>query len=846
MAGWDTNKMVAGLPGVMNLAAASGEDLALVSDIVTDALSGFGMEASQSAEFADLLASASSNSNTNVAMMGETFKYVAPIAGALSYTAEDTALAIGLMANAGIKGSQAGTALRNVMTRMAKPTKESAQAMKDLGIELTDSNGEMRPFIDVMGDMRESFSGLTEEQKAQYAAMLAGKQGMSGLLAIINASEEDYEQLTQATREYNGEAERMAKTMEDNLQGQVTALKSALEGLAIDGFKILVPILSDVVSGLQKAVDWFANLDEGQKGLIIRLGLMTAAAGPAMKVVAGLGGAIFGTSEKTGLLGKAMGTAAETTGGFGGGIKGLLGLINPTTAAIALATAGVGAFAWTMSKDAVPAADLFGEGVSENTKKALEGFLELEKEATVTLTNLKVTGNTVTKEMSEEMKETYSDMTSGILEELEGMKEENEQVLTDLFTNSKDMTEEEQAEILKITQQNLDEEIKTVEELKKEATDIYDKAAKEKRTITEEEAKTLEEINKQIKETGIDILSESEAEAAVIRQRMADQAGEISTEMASALIKDSAEVRDKTIEQAEEEYDERIKYAEQLKRDGTKESKEAAEKIIKEAKKQRDETVKHAEKQHEDIVKEAEAQAKEHIEAVDTETGEIKTKWQMFVDRIKGANWDLADDNKKAYEELNKDVSKNTKEAEAEASANFKEANRQGSKWSKQLQENADDAFFETAGSSRINLGKMSKETGKNFKKAHDDAQKGVDGIKAWNNAKPQSKTASFTARIREIFSSTGKRNRNLGGPAPRSGYTWVGEQGRELVKLPPGSRVMSNQKSESMVGIDYDKLGKSVAKAIDEANITVDAYMDSKKVTDSTNHQYNRRLRYT
>lgn len=234
MAGWKTEEMLSGVEGIMNLAAASGEDLASTSDIVTDALSAFGLQASDSGHFADILAAASSNANTNVAMMGETFKYAASVAGAMGYTAEDTALAIGLMANRGIKASQAGTALRSIMTRLAKPTKETQGAMNKLGISLTDSEGNMKSLDTIMQDLREGFSGLSEEEKAATASALGGQEAMSGLLAIVGASPEEYEKLQSAIENCDGTAEKMAETMLDNLQGSLTILKSSLEGLGIE------------------------------------------------------------------------------------------------------------------------------------------------------------------------------------------------------------------------------------------------------------------------------------------------------------------------------------------------------------------------------------------------------------------------------------------------------------------------------------------------------------------------------------------------------------------------------------------------------------------------------------
>lgn len=255
MAGWKADQMIAGLPAIMNLAAASGEDLATVSDIVTDDLTAFGMAAEDAGHFADVLAAASSNANTNVSLMGETFKYAGAVAGAMGYDIEDLAVATGLMANAGIKASNAGTALRSVITRMAKPTKESKQAMEDLGLSLTNDQGEMYSFMEIMEKMRDSFNGLTEAEKAEEAAMLAGKTGMSGLLSIVNASEADFNKLCEAIENCDGAAEEMAATMQDNLKGKVTILQSALEGLGISVYDVFSEDLKGGVEAATEAVD---------------------------------------------------------------------------------------------------------------------------------------------------------------------------------------------------------------------------------------------------------------------------------------------------------------------------------------------------------------------------------------------------------------------------------------------------------------------------------------------------------------------------------------------------------------------------------------------------------------
>lgn len=260
MAGWKTGDMLNGIEGIMNLAAASGEDLATTSDIVTDALTAFGLSAQDSTHFADVLAQASSNANTNVGMMGETFKYVAPVAGAMGYSAEDVATAIGLMANSGIKASQAGTSLRSILTRMAKPTKEVQTAMDQLGVSITDSDGNMKSLHEIMDELRTGFSGLSEAEKTNVAAALGGQEAMSGLLAIVNASDGDYQKLTDSINNCSGAAESMAETMQNNLEGQLTIFRSAREALAQEIYESIQEPLKNLT---KVGIEAVSNLTQG-------------------------------------------------------------------------------------------------------------------------------------------------------------------------------------------------------------------------------------------------------------------------------------------------------------------------------------------------------------------------------------------------------------------------------------------------------------------------------------------------------------------------------------------------------------------------------------------------------
>ena len=266
MAGWDSQQMLDGIEGILNLAAASGEDLGTTSDIVTDALTAFGLKASDAAHFSDVLAQSAASANTNVSMMGESFKYVAPIAGAMKYSVEDTSLALGLMANASVKGSMAGTSLKTALANMAAPDK-MATAMKKYGISLTDSNGNMKTLKGVLDNLRSSLGGLSETEKTAAASTIFGKEAMSGMLAIINATESDYNKLAESINNADGAASKMSDTMLDNLEGSITLLQSAMDGVKISFGERLSPYvrgiadwlteqMPEVEQGLNEMMDW--------------------------------------------------------------------------------------------------------------------------------------------------------------------------------------------------------------------------------------------------------------------------------------------------------------------------------------------------------------------------------------------------------------------------------------------------------------------------------------------------------------------------------------------------------------------------------------------------------------
>lgn len=397
LAGWDVQQSLDGIDGVLNLAAASGEDLGRVSDILTDSISAFGDEAKDAARYADVMAAAASNANTDVSGLGEAFKMVAPVAGALGYSLEDTSVALGLMANAGIKGSAAGTALRSALTNMVSPTKAMAKEMEKLGINVLDTNGEMKPLDTLLGELRGSFGKLTEAEKASAAATIFGKEAMSGMLAVINASESDFNKLTKAIANSDGVAQEMADTMQNNLQGKLTNLKSALEELAIKIFDALEPALTAIVDNVQKLVDWLNGLSKETQTAVVAIAALVAGIGPLLVV---------------------LGTALTMLGSFMTALPALIPLITALAGPIGIVVASLTALGVAYALTKTDADEAY-----KSQLKMAEGNLELSKSYSDVLDE-QIKQQEETSNLIESTKEQIS-ATNDLVDTFEGLIEKS-------------------------------------------------------------------------------------------------------------------------------------------------------------------------------------------------------------------------------------------------------------------------------------------------------------------------------------------------------------------------------------------------------------------------------------
>lgn len=564
-----------------------------------------------------------------------------------------------------------------------------SKIFQKINSSVIDNGAKLKIWAELAGQSAEQFAKDFRERPAEaFAKIIDGLEGFQksggnsiallkdlGISAqrevdIFQRLQSNTDNLRNSMNMANGAWEENTALMkESNLRNQTTdsrmkILRNRITEVGVKLGEALVPVLEDLVPIIEKATTWFTNLDDTQKENIVRIGALVAVAGPLVTV--------FGTILKPiGFLTKGFGgltsklgsfvkntaslknaTAPATSGlsGLGIAIKGVIkgglaktgpaigsvgkALIGFAGNPITLAVAGIGALGYAtykhLSKEALPAVDLFADGVSEGTAQAVQSFLDLEKNTTNSLNQLKWSSQTITDEAVAGIKENIASMTNTVSEGLVKQKEQSLSTLTAMFENSKTLTEIEKQELLAKTEESYDQRESIINAGEARINTILDTAKNEKRSLKEEEYNQITLIQSQMKDIGIRTLSETEEEYKIIQQRMKDNAGIMSARQAAEVVQNSLQQKEQAIQNAEDEYNERIRYAENLKLDGTKESIEMANKIIDEAKRQRDEAVKQAESMHSDVVKEAQNQAKEHSKEVDWETGEIKNKWQVL------------------------------------------------------------------------------------------------------------------------------------------------------------------------------------------------------------------------
>lgn len=475
---------------------------------------------------------------------------------------------------------------------------------------------------------------------------VSGRQDIDSLQRLAGSADLAGKAMDDATKafESNVALQKEVEIFSKTTGNQLKILKNEFIALGLKVGKVLIPVLRDVVDWLKDLAEKAENMNPKTIEMFVKALLGLAAVGPIVGVVGRLltslgsvAGFAASVSGELATLSAGLGTSATGAGLFAKGLGALGPLLAPPSgfviAGIAAVVGGLVVLNKHMSESAIQT-DIFGDKVSEGTKKAVGGFLELSDEAERSLTRLKATGEVVSQETVDSIAGNFENMAGQISKKIDETKQPALDSLTKMYTDMGRIKDQDVIDTINRVQQSYDDQLTKVQEGENRVREILETAKNEKRTLTEGERQEITTIQNLMKDDGIRILSESEEEYNIIRQRMKDQAGKLSAEQASKLVQDSITTRDETIKKAEEEYDERIRIANQLKADGTKESTEAAYKIIEDAKNTRDETVKAAEESHNKIVEEAKLQAGEHVDEVDWETGEIKTKWEIFYDNM--------------------------------------------------------------------------------------------------------------------------------------------------------------------------------------------------------------------
>lgn len=628
--GFNAIEIMGAMPGVISASEASGESLALASQTVAAALNIWGLEATEASRVADVLAMAANASAAGIGDMQLAFKYAGAPAAALGIEMEDVAAAIGIMTDAGLDGSNAGTSLRASLLALNNPAKAQAKMMEQLGISMRDSEGNALSLSEMVGELAKETEHMTEADKVATLAKLVGTEAVSGFLSLIKAGPAEIDKMSESLRNSAGASAETAALMKDNLKGAFEELGGAMETAAITIGNILTPMIHDGVQVVQSLVEKFTELSPTTQKVMIGLAGFAAAMGPVLLVggtlLTSIGSIMTGFTAVSGAIAAAGGAA----GVFGGALAILTGPIGLTVAGIAALTVGTIALVKHFKKDAIPEVDRFGKGVSDATKEALGGFFELSDGASQTLSELSITSSRVTEDMKNDLVGKFNQMNDKIIAGLEDSHYKQLESTKAFFSKSSVLTADEEAKIIQEQQNSHDLQVLMLTGKENRIKAILESASAEKRALTQAEKDEINNIQQSMNENAVVALSANEMEQKVILERMKNTASELSAQQAAEVVKNSAEQRDKVVAEAEGQYNDTIAEIIRMRDETGAISEEQAAKMIKEAEWARDLTVKQAKGMHEDVVREAQKQAEGHIKQVDWETGEIKSKWQVF------------------------------------------------------------------------------------------------------------------------------------------------------------------------------------------------------------------------
>ncbi|HAU85086.1 MAG TPA: phage tail tape measure protein [Lachnospiraceae bacterium] len=679
LAGYNTNQMLAAIEPNVKASIAFNADMATVTDLATDSMSAMGMEAEQMGEYLDLVAQCSRNANTSAVQMMEAYVLCGGTMNKMGVPLQESAKVLSVLADNGLKGSEAGRSLQSVMVNLMGTTSTTEGALKKLGVSTYDSAGKFRGLEVVLGDIMEATKKMTDEQADMALAALGGKTQLTALNNALKVSDERYNDLEKSIANSKGALEEMYGVMSDTTDGQIETLKSQLEAIGIQIGKTLLPVINDFIAKVSEWLTKFEELSPETKEMIVKLGLFAVAGTGAIKMLGGLtsglgsiikfGGSVAKLLGSTSVATTAVAGAAEAAGvAAGAAATGGLGTFATALGGMAAAAApwvaggalivGTGALiAHELKKEAIPAVDLFADEVTVTSKTVIDEFgnvsIETQRnvqeisEATATavgayiamddgvrnsMYGLYTSSTVITKETVESMKTQFAEMANTIKEGYAATCNENVTTLSAFFAKSDAISEEGEKGILQKTNKYYSDKQMAIQGYQDQINQILQTAADKNRELTEEEYQTVTDIQNKMREESVNALSEQEIEASLILERMKSYDGRMTAEMASEHIKNLNEQRDKAISAAEEEYDKVVKSIIKMRDETGTISKEQADKMIEEANRQKDDTIKAAQDTRDGAVKKMEDLNSDLTKSVNTTTGQIKTKWDELKD----------------------------------------------------------------------------------------------------------------------------------------------------------------------------------------------------------------------
>ena len=636
-AGFKTNEIMAAMPGMLNLAASGGIDIATASDIAASSLRAFGLEATQSGHVADVLAKAAADTNAGVTDMGVALKYAGPPAHDLGMSIEEVAASIGIMSNAGIKGDMAGTTLRGSLISLASPSKEAATLMKKIGFDAFDAHGKMLPFNEVIGKLQKSTKGLSDEKKADALATIFGKESLSGMMVLMEAGPAKLDELTKSFKGSDGAAADMAKTMLDNGKGSLDAMKGSIETAAIKLSTVLAPTIKQVADTVTEMANRFADLSPATQETIVKTLALAAALGPIVlvggKVVGGLGlilKGVAGVSRVMGLASVAAEGATVGVTGLGTGAAATTLLLNPITLGVVglgIAAVGVGI---ALNQKVIPAVDLFGGQVSKATEKAVTAYMDLNTKVGVSLLSFQANNTTITAAIASETVGTFETMGTQIKAGRDKHYNEDLATLTKFFTDEGTLNLMDSQTTLANMKRNHAEGSAEVDQSLKDIAAIIKVAKDQGRALEQSELDKIAAIKAKMETQAVNALTSSVNEQNVIFERAKLQATNITTLQAAEVIAASAKQRDETIRLANDAKQKVVDSIARQRAEGVPISDDQANKMIASAENTRAGAVKKAEDMHSQVVSELGRENADVITKLNAQDGSVKTNWQQL------------------------------------------------------------------------------------------------------------------------------------------------------------------------------------------------------------------------